>query len=42
LDEKYVALAIPFFFLLIGVEWLILRWRGPRGAYCFADSITNM
>ena len=42
MDEKYVALAIPFFFLLIGVEWLVLRWRGPRRAYRFADSITNM
>lgn len=42
LDEKYVALAIPFFFLLIGVELLIVRLRGPRRAYRFADSITNL
>jgi sterol desaturase/sphingolipid hydroxylase (fatty acid hydroxylase superfamily) len=42
LDEKYVALAIPFFFLLIAVELLALRLRGPRRAYRFADSITNL
>jgi alkylglycerol monooxygenase len=41
-DEKYVALAIPFFFLLIGVELLVVRLRGPKGAYRFADSITNL
>jgi sterol desaturase/sphingolipid hydroxylase (fatty acid hydroxylase superfamily) len=41
-DEKYVAIAIPFFFLLIGVEILALRARGLRGAYRFADSITNL
>jgi alkylglycerol monooxygenase len=41
-DEKYVALAIPFFFLLIGVELIAVRLRGPRGAYRFADSITNL
>ncbi len=42
LDEKYVALAIPFFFVLIGVELLVLRLRGPRRAYRFADSIANL
>ena len=42
MDEKYVALAIPFFFALIGVELLALRLRGPRRAYRFADSITNL
>jgi sterol desaturase/sphingolipid hydroxylase (fatty acid hydroxylase superfamily) len=41
-DEKYVALAIPLFFLLIAVELLVLRLRGPRRAYRFADSITNL
>jgi alkylglycerol monooxygenase len=41
-DEKYVALAIPFFFLLIAVELLVLRLRGPRRAYRFSDSITNL
>jgi sterol desaturase/sphingolipid hydroxylase (fatty acid hydroxylase superfamily) len=41
-DEKYVALAVPFFFALIGFELLVLRTRGPRGAYRFADSITNL
>lgn len=42
MDEKYVALAIPFFFVLIGVELLVLRLRGPRRAYRFADSIANL
>lgn len=42
MDEKYVALAIPFFFLLIGVEIVALRLRGIRGAYRFSDSITNL
>jgi sterol desaturase/sphingolipid hydroxylase (fatty acid hydroxylase superfamily) len=41
-NEKYVALAIPFFFLLIGVENAVLRLRGIRGAYRFSDSITNL
>jgi alkylglycerol monooxygenase len=41
-DEKYVAAAIPLFFLLIGVEVLVLRLRGIRGAYRFPDSITNL
>ena len=42
MDEKAVALAIPFFFLLIAVELLVLRLRGPARAYRFADSITNL
>ncbi len=41
-DEKYVAVAIPFFFVLIGAELLVLRVRGVRGAYRFADSMTNL
>jgi sterol desaturase/sphingolipid hydroxylase (fatty acid hydroxylase superfamily) len=41
-DEKAVALAIPAFFLLIGLELLVVRLRGPRRAYRFADSITNL
>jgi sterol desaturase/sphingolipid hydroxylase (fatty acid hydroxylase superfamily) len=40
-DEKSVALAVPFFFFLIGIELLVLRARGMR-AYRFADSITNL
>lgn len=42
MDEKAVALAIPFFFLLIAVELLVLRLRGPARAYRFSDSITNL
>jgi sterol desaturase/sphingolipid hydroxylase (fatty acid hydroxylase superfamily) len=41
-DEKYVALAIPLFFLMMGAEIVVLRLRGPRAAYRFADSITNL
>lgn len=42
MQEKYVALAVPFFFLLIGVELVVLRLRGMRRAYRFADSMTNL
>lgn len=42
LDEKYVAAAIPLFFLLIGVEMLVLRLRRAPGRYRFADSIANL
>ena len=42
MDEKYVALAIPFFFLLIGVEMIVLRRRDLASAYRFSDSITNL
>jgi sterol desaturase/sphingolipid hydroxylase (fatty acid hydroxylase superfamily) len=41
-DEKSVALAIPLFFILIAVELLVLRATRVRGAYRFADSITNL
>jgi sterol desaturase/sphingolipid hydroxylase (fatty acid hydroxylase superfamily) len=40
-DEKAVALAVPVFFLLIGLEMVVLRVRGQRG-YRFADSIANL
>jgi alkylglycerol monooxygenase len=41
MDGKYIAAAVPFFFLLIGIELLVNRRRGdPR--YVFADSITNL
>lgn len=42
MDEKYVALAIPFFFLLMAVEAIALRRKGIRRAYRFTDSITNL
>ncbi len=41
MEEKFVALAIPFFILLIGVEILATR-RKPELRYHFADSITNL
>jgi sterol desaturase/sphingolipid hydroxylase (fatty acid hydroxylase superfamily) len=40
-EEKYIALAIPFFFLLIGVELLVNRAQGDV-RYDFRDSITNL
>jgi sterol desaturase/sphingolipid hydroxylase (fatty acid hydroxylase superfamily) len=42
MNEKYVAFAIPFFFLLIGLEALGLRRRGIKNGYRFPDSITNL
>ncbi len=42
MNEKQVALAVPFFFLLMGIEALALRRKGIAGAYRFADSITNL
>jgi alkylglycerol monooxygenase len=41
MEEKYVALAIPFFFVLIGIELIVNRWRGEL-AYSFQDSINNL
>jgi sterol desaturase/sphingolipid hydroxylase (fatty acid hydroxylase superfamily) len=41
-DEKSVAFAIPLFFLLIGVEKLVLVLQRRSGYYRFADSITNL
>ena len=41
MDEKYVALAVPFFFLMMGLELLVSRRQSdPR--YNFQDSITNL
>jgi alkylglycerol monooxygenase len=42
MNEKQVALAVPFFFLLMGIEALALRWKGIERAYRFPDSITNL
>jgi sterol desaturase/sphingolipid hydroxylase (fatty acid hydroxylase superfamily) len=39
--RNYIALAIPFFFLLIAVELAVSRWKG-RGVYRFADAITDL
>jgi alkylglycerol monooxygenase len=40
-NEKYIAFAIPLFFLLIGVEILVNRAQGDV-RYRFADSITSL
>ena len=40
-SPNYIALAVPFFFLLIGVEILVARRRGLR-VYRFADAIANL
>jgi sterol desaturase/sphingolipid hydroxylase (fatty acid hydroxylase superfamily) len=41
MEEKYVALSIPLFFLMMGLEILVTR-RRPELRYRFADSITNL
>jgi alkylglycerol monooxygenase len=41
MEEKYVALAIPFFFAMIGLELLLTRGKPPL-RYAFADAITNL
>ena len=38
---NYIALAIPFFFLLIGVEWLVSRRKGVD-VYRFNDAVTDL
>jgi alkylglycerol monooxygenase len=38
---NYIALAVPFFFVLIGIELLIARRRG-RVVYRFEDALTNI
>ena len=39
---KAIALATPVFFLLIGIELLVARWRGARGIYRFNDAINSL
>ncbi|HEY2512158.1 MAG TPA: sterol desaturase family protein, partial [Polyangiaceae bacterium] len=41
MEEKYVALSIPFFLVMIGIELLVTR-RQEQLRYRFADSITNL
>lgn len=41
MEEKYVALAIPVFFVLMALEILVTR-RDAEKKYAFADSITNL
>jgi alkylglycerol monooxygenase len=41
MDERYIAAAIPVFFLLIGLELLVTR-RARDPKYAFGDSITNL
>jgi sterol desaturase/sphingolipid hydroxylase (fatty acid hydroxylase superfamily) len=38
---NYIALAVPFFFVLIGIELLVARRRG-RAVYRFEDALTNL
>lgn len=38
---NYIALAIPFFFLLIGVEWAVARWKG-RSVYRLSDTLSDL
>jgi alkylglycerol monooxygenase len=39
---KAIALATPFFFLLIAVEFLAARARGLRGAYRLNDAVNSL
>ena len=39
---KAIALATPFFFLLIGVELLAARSRGMAGAYRLNDAVNSL
>ncbi len=39
--HNYIALAVPFFFVLIGIELAVARRRGRR-VYRFADAITDL
>ena len=41
MGPNYIALAVPFFFLLIGIE-LVAAWRRGKRAYRFADSIADL
>jgi alkylglycerol monooxygenase len=41
MGPNYIALAVPFFFLLIGLE-LVVAHRQRRAAYHFADSIADL
>lgn len=41
MDERYIAAAVPFFFLLIGLELWVNRRRGDA-KYRFHDSIANL
>jgi alkylglycerol monooxygenase len=41
MEEKYVAFAIPFFILMMGLEFLFSRGK-PEQNYYFADSVTNL
>ena len=38
---NYVLYAVPFFFLLIGLELLADRWRGMR-TYRLADALNSL
>jgi alkylglycerol monooxygenase len=41
MGPNYIALAVPFFFLLIGLE-LVIAHRQRRSAYRFADTIADL
>ncbi len=41
MDARYIALAIPFFFLLIGIELLVCRARG-LSAYRLHDAVSSL
>jgi sterol desaturase/sphingolipid hydroxylase (fatty acid hydroxylase superfamily) len=38
---NYIAVAIPVFFVLIGVEFVVARWQGKQ-VYRFHDTVTDL
>ena len=38
---NYIAIAIPVFFALIGLEYAVARWQGKR-VYRFHDAVTDL
>jgi sterol desaturase/sphingolipid hydroxylase (fatty acid hydroxylase superfamily) len=42
MDDRYIALAVPGFFALIGAELLVARLLGRRGIYRLGDAVTDL
>jgi sterol desaturase/sphingolipid hydroxylase (fatty acid hydroxylase superfamily) len=42
MDNRYIALAVPVFFALIGIELAVARLARRRGIYRFTDAVTDL
>lgn len=42
MEGSVIVFAIPFFFLLIGLELLYFRYKRQKGFYRFNDAVTNL